>query len=134
MFKTRVTELFEVFILNYKGIVSILAGTAAAEMVGPVGIVHLTGEAAKVGFSPLLEFAAIISLLLAIFNLLPLPALDGGRIVFILLELVRRGKRIVSPKTEGIIHFVGLALLLAVFVLVAYRDIIRIISGGSIIP
>ncbi len=128
------TELAQIFVLNFKGLVSMFTGATPAELVGPVGIVHLTGEAARVGFGQLLEFAAIISLLLAIFNLFPIPALDGGRLVFIFIEWLRHGKRAVSPRTEGLIHFVGLALMLALFVLVAYRDIMRIISGGSLLP
>ena len=67
---------------------------------GPVGIAQLTGEAAQAGFSPLLEFTGFLSLNLAIINILPLPALDGGRIVFVFLEWVRRGKR-VSPAHRG---------------------------------
>ena len=62
-----------------------------------------------------------------------IPALDGGRIVFVLLEGVRRGKRI-SPKREGLIHAIGFALLMAAFLAITYQDIIRIISGDSLIP
>jgi len=80
-----------------------------------------------------LEFAAIISLVIAIVNMFPLPALDGGRIVFVLLEWVRRGKR-VSPRTEGLIHAIGFFLLIGVMVVVTYQDIIRIVSGESLIP
>jgi len=88
---------------------------------------------AKAGISPLLEFAAFLSLNLAIINIFPLPALDGGRIVFVLLEWVRRGKR-VPPKTEGLVHFIGFVMLMAVIMLITYQDIIRIVSGESFIP
>jgi regulator of sigma E protease len=100
---------------------------------GPVGIAQLTGEVAKAGISPLLEFAGFISINLAIINILPLPALDGGRMVFVLLEWTRRGKR-VSPKTEGLVHLIGFAMLMALIVVVTQQDIMRIISGESLIP
>jgi regulator of sigma E protease len=57
--------------------------------------------------------------------------MDGGRIVFVLLEWVRRGKR-VSPKTEGMVHSIGFILLMIVFLVISYHDILRIINGGSI--
>ena len=100
---------------------------------GPVGIAQITGEVAKAGISPLLEFAAFFSINLGIINLFPIPALDGGRIVFVLLEWVRRGKRI-SPKTEGLVHFIGFAMLMAAILAITYQDITRIITGGSLIP
>ena len=128
-----VTEFFETFVLYKNGMISMIIGSAPADVVGPVGIVQLTGELAKTGVSPVLEFAAIISLILAIVNMFPLPALDGGRVVFVLVEWVRRGKR-VSPKMEGRIHAIGFFLLIGVMVVVTYQDIIRIVSGGSLLP
>lgn len=128
-----VTEFAETFVLYKNGIISMIIGSAPADVIGPVGIVQFTGELAKSGVSPVLEFAAIISLILAIINLFPLPALDGGRIVFVLVEWVRRGKR-VSPKTEGLVHAIGFFLLIGVMVVVTYQDIIRIVSGESLIP
>ena len=110
-----------------------IIGSAPVALAGPVGIAQLTGEIVKAGISPLLEFAAFLSLNLAIINLFPLPALDGGRIVFVLLEWVRRGKR-VSAKREGLIHAIGFALLMVAFLAITYQDIMRIISGDSLIP
>lgn len=97
-----------------------------ARPVGPVGIFSLTDSAVdasvETGFIyPILLLTAIISTALAVTNLLPLPALDGGRILFIFIEAIR-GKR-VSPEKEGLIHFVGLALLLTLMVVVSYNDI-----------
>jgi len=123
----------ETFVLFKNGIISMIIGSTPATIAGPVGIAQITGEVAKAGISPLLEFAAFLSINLAIINLFPLPALDGGRIVFVLLEGVRRGKRI-SPKREGLIHTIGFALLMAAFLAITYQDIIRIISGESLIP
>jgi len=128
-----VNECIETFILFKNGIIGMLIGAIPFQLAGPVGIAQLTGEVAKAGISPLLEFAGFISINLAIINIFPLPALDGGRIVFVLLEGVRRGKRI-SPKTEGLIHAIGFALLMAAIAVITYQDIIRIITGESLIP
>jgi len=128
-----VNECIETFILFKNGIIGMLIGAIPFQLAGPVGIAQLTGEVAKAGISPLLEFAGFISINLALINIFPLPALDGGRIVFVLLEGVRRGKRI-SPKTEGLIHAIGFALLMAAIAVITYQDIIRIITGESLIP
>ena len=123
----------ETFVLFKNGIVSMIIGVAPVELAGPVGIAQITGEVAKAGISPLLEFAAFLSINLAIINIFPLPALDGGRIAFVLLEWVRRGKRI-SARAEGTVHFIGFVLLMVFFLAVTYQDIIRIVSGESLIP
>jgi len=126
-------EYIETFVLFKNGILGMFTGVTPVEIAGPVGIAQMTGEMAKAGVSPLLEFAAFLSINLAIINIFPLPALDGGRIAFVLLEWIRRGRRI-SPKTEGKVHLVGFAMLMAAFLLITYQDIIRIISGGSLTP
>jgi len=115
------------------GLVSMFTGEVSASVIGPVGLVQLSGEVAQFGIIPLLEIAALISLVLGIMNLLPLPAIDGGRITFLFLEWVRRGKRI-SPKREGLIHIIGFALLMVALIAFTYQDIMRIISGDSLIP
>jgi regulator of sigma E protease len=125
-----VSECGEVFVLIKNEVLKWVTGAAAPQVTGPVGIAQITGEAAKAGVSPLLEFTGFISINLAIINILPLPALDGGRIAFVLLEWVRRGKR-VSPKTEGLVHLIGFAMLMALILVITYQDIIRIISGGT---
>ncbi|MFC2065532.1 RIP metalloprotease [Chloroflexota bacterium] len=128
-----ITECIETFVLFKNVIISMIIGTAPVVLAGPVGIAQLTGEVAKAGFSPLLEFAAFFSINLAIINIFPLPALDGGRIAFVLLEWVRRGKRM-SPKLEGKIHLIGFFMLIAGVMAITYQDIIRIIAGESLIP
>lgn len=100
---------------------------------GPIGIAQLTGEAARGGLGVLMEFTAFLSMNLAIINLLPIPALDGGRILFVAIEGIRRGKRI-SPKRESLIHLIGFAILIMIIILVSYQDILRIIRGESLIP
>jgi regulator of sigma E protease len=128
-----VRDCIETFVLFKNGIIGMFIGTAPRVVAGPVGIAQLTGEVVQAGFSPLLEFAAFLSINLAIINILPLPALDGGRIAFVLLEGVRRGKR-VSPKAEGMIHLIGFAMLITFLLAVTYQDIIRLISGESLLP
>ena len=103
------------------------------QVAGPVGIAQLTGEAAKSGIGVLLEFTAFLSMNLAIINLLPIPGLDGGRIVFVAIEGIRRGKKI-SPKKEGLVHLIGFMILILIIVLISYQDILRIIRGESLIP
>jgi len=128
-----VSACIETFVLFKNGIVSMIIGTTPVAVTGPVGIAQLTGEVAKAGISPLLEFAAFLSINLGIINIFPLPGLDGGRIAFVLLEWVRRGKRI-APKAEGLVHLIGFAMIMAFILAVTYRDIVRIISGESLLP
>ncbi len=128
-----VSECIETFVLFKNGIISMIIGTTPVAVAGPVGIAQITGEVAKAGIGPLLEFAAFLSINLGIINLFPLPALDGGRIAFVLLELVRRGKRL-APKIERLVHLIGFAMLITAILVVTYQDIIRIISGESLIP
>ena len=125
--------LIETCILYKNGMVGVIMGAVPAEFMGPVGIAQATGEIASYGIVPLLEFAAFISLILGIINLFPLPALDGGRIAFVLLEWVRRGKRI-SPKREGLVHLIGFIMFMVLMLAITLQDIIRIASGESIIP
>ena len=103
------------------------------QVTGPVGIFQLTGEVSEAGPSYLLQFAAFLSLNLGLINLFPLPALDGGRMVFVLLEVARRGKR-VSARTEGLIHLVGFAMLITLMLVIGYFDVVRVISGESLVP
>ncbi len=112
-------------------------GNASENLSGPIGIAQAVGEAVQTATIPawvvVARLTAFISINLAIFNLLPIPALDGGRLVFVVLEMLRRGKR-VAPEREGMVHLVGMALLLTLFVLVAFLDVQRIIDGRSILP
>ncbi len=99
----------------------------AARPVGPVGIARMTGDAATQAVNdgwwfPVIQLTAFISAALGITNLLPIPALDGGRILFILIEALR-GKRI-DPQKEGLIHMIGMALILALMFLVTVQDIV----------
>ena len=126
----------DVLTLTQAGLSQWARGGPDPGIAGPVGIAQVTGEIAEeipnIGFSPLFEFVALLSISLGIVNLLPIPALDGGRLLFVGIEWVRRGKRI-SPQREGLVHMVGFALLIGFIVAMSYRDVVRIIAGESFI-
>jgi regulator of sigma E protease len=126
-------KCWEILILFRNEVVGWFTKGTSPQFTGPVGIAQLTGEVAKSGVSSLLEFASLISISLGIFNLFPFPGLDGGRLVFVALEWVRRGKRI-PPKKEGLVHFVGFAMLIALILIITYFDVLRLIQGGSLLP
>lgn len=98
-----------------------------AAVSGPVGIASVVGEVRELGFAYLITFTAFISINLAVLNLLPFPALDGGRILFVALEAIAR--RRIPVKFAQTANFVGFALLMLLMVVVTYRDIARLITG-----
>jgi len=102
----------------------ITSGTIPRDISGPVGIAVLTNQAAALGFIYLLQLVAIISLNLAVLNLIPFPALDGGRLLFLGIEKIKGSK--VNPKIENAIHSVGIVLLLALVILITYKDILKL--------
>ena len=110
--------------------VAVIRGLVAPEVAGPIGIVQATSEAVQYGLTDTMRFAAFLSTQLAILNMLPFPGLDGGRLVFVILEAIRRGKRI-SPQREGLVHIIGIAILLGFVLIVSYFDVMRLASGGS---
>ena len=121
------------FVLVRNRIRSWIAGGEPIDLSGPVGIARVTGEVVEqAGWVRLIELAALLSLNLAILNILPLPMLDGGRIFFILIEIARRGKRI-SPEKEGLVHIAGFVMLLIFIVVISYFDIARAIEGESLL-
>ena len=91
---------------------------------GPVGVIGIVSDAAKMGIINLIYIGAVISLNLGILNLLPIPALDGGRLLFLLIEAIR-GKKM-DPNREGVIHTVGLMVLLGFMLFVTYKDILKL--------
>ena len=118
----------DVLTMTWDGLTDWTSGGGPAPGLGPVGIAHATGEVAEAGTSPVFQWMAFISIFLGITNLLPIPPLDGGRLAFIVIETVRRGRR-VSPQRQGVAIVVGFVLLLSFLVFVSYRDIGRILNG-----
>jgi regulator of sigma E protease len=114
-------------------IIAWIKGATKPAVSGPIGIAQTTGEVVKqAGWKSLVDFAAILSVNLAILNALPLPMLDGGRMAFVLVEILRGGKR-VAPAKEALVHLVGFGAMLILVVVLSYFDIVRIISGGSLL-
>ena len=105
----------------------ISGGVSMNDVAGPAGIVQLVGEAAQFGGVFLLSFSAFLSINLGILNLLPIPALDGSRIVFAIVEAIRR--KPLEPEKEGFVHWIGFLFLIGLMLLVTYNDIIRLIRG-----
>nr|PZM90206.1 MAG: RIP metalloprotease RseP [[Clostridium] cellulosi] len=97
------------------------------DLAGPIGTTAAVGQAAAAGLPDLLYVAALIAVNLGVVNLFPLPALDGGRLFFLIIEGIRR--KPINPKYEGYIHFAGFALLMALMVIVSFNDIMRLIKG-----
>ncbi|HAE42519.1 MAG TPA: RIP metalloprotease RseP, partial [Clostridiales bacterium] len=113
--------------LMFQLIGMMITGQVGSEAVaGPIGIISMVGEAARLGLYPLLNLMAFININLGFINLMPVPALDGSRLVFIAIEGIR-GKRI-SPEKEGYIHFIGFVFLMALMFFVLYKDIIKILN------
>ncbi|MBI2098974.1 RIP metalloprotease RseP [Candidatus Uhrbacteria bacterium] len=99
----------------------------SVDLQGPVGIAVLTGRVARLGFVYLLQFTALLSINLAFINIFPFPALDGGRILFLAIEGIR--KKPVPKKVEAMIHNIGFILLITLVIIVTFRDILR--YGGG---
>ena len=107
----------------YDSLFDLLRGRYGAEAVsGPVGTTQVIGEAAQAGGATLLYLVAVITINLGVFNLLPVPALDGGRLLFLIIELFRR--KPINRNLEGYVHFIGILVLFALMALISIKDII----------
>jgi regulator of sigma E protease len=119
--------------LARNGIYSWIKGGSSAPVTGPIGIAQATGEIVReAGWKSLMETAALLSMNLAVLNILPLPFVDGGKIVFVLIEMARRGKRI-APQKENLVHLAGLVALVIMVVALSYFDIARIVRGEDLL-
>jgi regulator of sigma E protease len=105
------------------GLYDMAAGTQKADLAGPIGIAQLAGQVASVGFSNLLMFTAFLSINLGILNLLPVPLLDGGYIIMLLIEGVTR--RRLPKRALYYIQVVGMAILGSLFLFAMFMDISR---------
>ncbi len=123
--KTTVWMTKEIFVAFGGLFADIFKGHKVGDQfAGPVGIATITGQAARLGFTYLLQFIALLSLNLAVINILPIPALDGGRILFLLIEKLK-GKP-VKREVENVIHNIGFLLLIALIIFITYKDIIKL--------
>jgi len=100
-------------------------GSVSDSVAGPVGIFNLTGEAVKMGFVYIVQWTALLSINLGLINILPFPALDGGRAVFILSEGVFR-RKVIKSEVENILHFIGFVLLIVAIIALTFREIVAL--------
>ena len=117
--------LFGTIVFAFYGVIKNLVqghGTGG-QIAGPVGIAVLTGQVARMGFAYIVQFAAMLSINLAIINAFPFPALDGGRVLFLIIEKIKG--RPVKKELEGTIHYIGFALLMLLVLIVTFKDISR---------
>ena len=96
----------------------------SGEVMGPIGILSLVGEVAKTGWLDIVNLTAVLSVNLGLINLLPIPALDGSRIMFLLAEVLR-GKPI-DPEKEGVVHLIGFGILITLMLFITYKDILNL--------
>ena len=125
------TNTWEMLTLLKQEISSWISGARTPQLSGPVGIAQVTGEVTQQGgLRGWLVLSILFSINLAILNLLPIPMLDGGRLVFVGLEWIRGGKRI-PPEREGMVHLIGFVVLIGLILFITYQDIVRLIQGGG---
>ena len=128
-----VEQTWDLLVLLKQTIGGMISHGAAPQLSGPVGIAQMTGEISREGgLTGWLTVGILLSVNLAIINILPFPMLDGGRIVFVVIEWLRRGKRI-SAEKENLVHLIGLVVLVGGIAAITVNDIGRIIDGVSII-
>lgn len=112
-------------------VIQLFAGEVPKDVAGPVGIFQLTGQVARIGLLPIMQFLGILSINLAIINILPFPALDGGRLLFMVIEAVSGRK--VKAKVEASAHQIGMVLLLTLIILVTLNDLKRISAVSELL-
>jgi len=122
-----------VMVSSLPAIIQSVGQHGGGQVQGPIGIAQDTTSVVQstpsYGIGAVLQWVALLSANLGVLNLLPIPALDGGRIVFVLLSWVRR--RNLDPEVEGLIHMVGMAMLLLLILVISYQDVARWVGGGS---
>ncbi len=110
--------------LIFSNTIEMITGKIPLEIAGPLGIAQMTGEAAKLGFLNLLYFTAILSIFIGLFNLLPIPILDGGHILILAIEKLR-GKPLEAEKIN-FMYLIGISLMIIIFIIATYKDILRV--------
>ena len=115
---------YRMTVMMLRGLAELVMGYQEADVTGPVGIASMSGHALRSGLWGFVTFIAIIALNLGILNLFPIPALDGGRILFVLLEMILR--RRLPEKVENWIHTAGFVVLISLMILVTFKDVYNI--------
>ena len=125
------TRTWDMLVLLEQEVSAWISGEGSPEFSGPIGIAQISGEITREnGLRGWMVLAILFSLNLAILNILPIPMLDGGRLLFVAIEWVRRGKRI-PPEKEGLVHLIGFVVLIGFIILISANDVYRLIQGGS---
>ena len=126
-----VTETWEMLTLIWREVRGWFGGSSNPEFSGPIGIARITGAVTQQGgFHGWMVVAILLSINLAVLNILPIPMLDGGRLLFVAIEWVRGGKRISSEK-EGFVHLIGFVAMIGLVIAISANDIIRLVRGIS---
>jgi regulator of sigma E protease len=125
-FKRSIEKTWELTVMTYKALWRMITGKLSIKesVAGPLGILYITSKAASFGVTAVIHLIAVLSVSLAIFNLLPFPVLDGGHILFLIIEKIRR--KALSIKTERIVTQIGFSVILSIAILVTYNDILRL--------
>lgn len=123
--KTTVILTWAIIVAFYEFFKNLILGRGVSgDVAGPVGIAVLTGQVARMGFVYILQFTALLSINLAIINFLPIPALDGGRVLFLIIEKIKGSP--VKREVEAMLHRIGFALLMLLILVVTFRDILKL--------
>lgn len=125
--KTTISMTVQMVTFLVQLVTGTLPGGVEGAVTGPVGVISIVADATKAGFVNVLYLASVISLNLGVLNLLPIPALDGGRLFFLAIEFIRGGKKI-DPNKEGMINMIGFAALMLFMLFITYKDIVRLIG------
>lgn len=128
VFKAACSQTVSIARLVWLSLFDLITGRyGLSQLAGPVGTVSVIAEVATTGIENLISIFAFITINIGVFNLLPLPALDGGRLFFLIVEAIRR--KPVNPKYEGYVHAAGMVLLLMLMVVVTFNDILNLVKG-----
>ena len=123
--KTSIKAFYTYIYVTFKALIDLIRGAIGInQLSGPIGVMGVINEASSAGFSILLNITALLAINIGIFNLLPIPALDGSRIFFCLIEMIKGSP--INREKEGIIHFIGFVLLMAFAVFIAIQDVIKL--------
>jgi len=121
-FKTTLSVIWQIIVAFFEILKNLIVShKVSTDIAGPVGIAVLTGQVTKMGFIYILQFVSLLSINLAIINFIPFPALDGGRVLFLIIEKIR-GKA-VDRKIESLVHNIGFIVLILLVIIVTFRDI-----------
>lgn len=119
---TKMGSLFRQMVITFKGLFT--GGISVNQLSGPVGIYNIVGAQAEAGFQNILYLIALLSINVGFINLIPFPAFDGGRIVFLIIEKIKGSP--IKPETENKIHAIGFILLLALMIYITFNDILKL--------